>query len=289
METAMSKKVIISADSTVDLSAELKERYNVSYFPFHIIFEGKDYLDNVTITPPEIFSAYHERKSLPKTTAINIDEYIKYFSQWNADEYDVIHINLSSALSSSHQNARIAAETLGNVYPIDSLNLSTGSGHLVIEAAKLAAEGYSAPEIAERIKAMIPCMHASFILDNLEFMRAGGRCSSITAFSATLLRLKPCIEVSNTTGSMRVGKKYQGDLGNVLVKYTKDQLNAYPDIITDKIFITHSGIDQKYIDMVHKAINDTMHFDNIYISTASCTISSHCGPNTLGVLFMTKS
>ncbi|MBQ3049114.1 MAG: DegV family protein [Oscillospiraceae bacterium] len=284
----MSKKVIISADSTVDLSPELKELYNVNYYPFHIIFEGEDYLDNVTITPRDLFDAYYDRKSLPKTTAINIDEYMEYFSRWNAEEYDIVHINLSSALSSSHQNARLAAAELGNVYVIDSRNLSTGSGHLVIEAAKLAQQGVPAAEIAERVTAMIPRVHASFILDNLDFMRAGGRCSSIAAFSATLLRLKPCIEVSNETGSMRVAKKYQGDLGNVLVKYTKDQLAAYPDIVTDKIFITHSGIDQKYIDLVRKAIEDTMHFDNIYVSNASCTISCHCGPNCLGVLFMTE-
>ena len=134
----MAKKVIISADSTVDLSAELKARYNVSYFPYHIIFEGKEYLDNVDITPPEIFAAYHARKSLPKTAAINIDEYVSYFSQWSPEEYDVIHINLSSALSSSYQNAALAADIVGNVYAIDSRNLSTASGHLVIEAAKLA-------------------------------------------------------------------------------------------------------------------------------------------------------
>lgn len=284
----MAKKIIISADSTVDLSAELKARYNVNYFPYHITFEGKEYRDNVDITPPEIFAAYRERKSLPKTSAINIDEYTNYFSQWDPAEYDVIHINLSSSLSSSHQNAALAAEMLGNVYAIDSRNLSTASGNLVIEAARLAEQGLPAKEISDRVKAMVPLSHASFVLDNLEFMRAGGRCSSITAFSATLLRLKPSIEVSNETGSMRVAKKYQGDLGNVLVKYTKDQLAAYPDIDTDHIFITHSGIDPKYVEMVRKAINETMHFDNIYETVASCTISSHCGPNCLGVLFMTK-
>ena len=284
----MAKKVIISADSTVDLSAELKARYNVSYFPYHIIFEGKEYLDNVDITPPEIFAAYHARKSLPKTAAINIDEYVSYFSQWSPEEYDVIHINLSSALSSSYQNAALAADIVGNVYAIDSRNLSTASGHLVIEAAKLAEQGMPAKEIAERVRAMVPLSHASFVLDNLEFMRAGGRCSSIAAFSATLLRLKPSIEVSNETGSMRVAKKYQGDLGNVLVKYTKDQLAAYPDIVPERIFITHSGIDPKYVAMVRKAIEETMHFDEIYETVASCTISSHCGPNCLGVLFMTS-
>ena len=284
----MAKKIIISADSTVDLSPELKEHYNVSYFPYHIILEGKEYSDNVDITPKEMFDAYYERKALPKTAAINVDEYAAYFAQWDPSEYDIIHVNLSSALSSSYQNAAIAAEQVGNAYTIDSKNLSTASGHLVIEAAKLAAQGFPAKEIAERVRAMVPLSHASFILDNLDFMRAGGRCSSIAAFSATLLRLKPSIEVSNQTGSMRVGKKYQGDLGSVLVKYTKDQLAAYPDIVPDRIFITHSSIDPKYVDMVRKAINDTMHFEHIYETTASCTISSHCGPNCLGVLFMTR-
>jgi len=284
----MERKIILSADATCDLNEELKKRYEVYYSPYHIILEGQDYIDNVDITADELYQAYWKKKILPKTAAINTAEYVERFRPWVEAGFDVIHINLSSAISASHQNCLAAAEMLGHVYPVDSLNLSSASGLLVIEAANMIRDGLPAPEIQTQLRAMTGKAHASFILDTLEFMHAGGRCSAVAALGANLLSLKPCIEVDNQTGKMGVAKKYRGPLAKVLVKYTKDQLAAYDKIRTERIFITHSKIDKALVDIVRDTINETMHFDEIHETDASCTISSHCGPNTLGILFLTE-
>lgn len=284
----MNNKIILSADATCDLPKELIEKYDVHIFPLHITFEGKSFLDNVDITAEEIFKGYWENKTLPKTAAINISEYSVAFEKWISQGYDIVHINLSSAISASHQNCKIAASAFENVYVIDSKNLSSAAGLLVMEAGKLIAKGLSAKEVYEKTLARTGDAHASFILDTLEFMRAGGRCSSIVALGANLLNLKPCIEVDNTTGQMSVGKKYRGDLSKVLIKYVEDQLSMYDTIDTDTIFITHTVIDSETVEMVKETVNKTMRFNNIYQSVASCTISSHCGPRTLGILFLTK-
>lgn len=285
----MNKKIILSADSTCDLGTELKDNYGVNYYPFHIILGDKDYQDNVDITPDEIFKVYQEKKILPKTAAINVQEYADYFSPWTEQGHEVIHLNLGSGLSSAHQNCMLAAGMTEGVYPIDSYNLSTGIGLLVLDAADMIAEGkLTAREIAAEIKRRRGLVHASFILDTLQFMSAGGRCSTVTAIGAGILNIKPCIEVDNTSGCMHVGRKYRGKLSNVLVKYTKDKLAEYQHINTKRIFITHSGIDPSYIDLVKETIESVVKFQHIYVTRASCTISSHCGPNTLGILFETE-
>lgn len=282
-------QIILSADSTCDLGMTLKEQYNVHYFPYHIILENKEYLDNVDITPEVIFNTYYERKVLPKTSAINVDEYLNYMKTFVEQGNEVIHFNLGGALSSSYQNCKLAADELPGVYPINSCSLSTGIGLQVLDAADMIKEGKSAKEIYDIMSSSTEQYHASFVLDDLTFLHAGGRCSSVAMLGANLLSLKPCIEVDNTSGAMTVGKKYRGTLEKVLVKYVKDKLHQYPDIITNRIFITHSTIDQKYVDLVRDTINSVMHFDHIYDTTASCTISSHCGPGTLGILFKTAS
>lgn len=284
----MSRKIILSADSTCDLGKELQEKHQVHYYPFHIVLEEKDYLDNVDIFPEQIYDAWRQRKQLPRTAAINATEYMEYFRQWTGEGYDVIHLCLGSALSSSCQNCVLAAEELGHVYPVDSCNLSTGIGLLVLKASDLIQAGMEAEQIAAELKKLTGKVHSSFILDTLEFMRAGGRCSAVAAFGANLLGLKPCIEVDNRDGSMGVGKKYRGKLGRVLENYVKDRLDMYPDIDCGRLFITHSGIDEEYIERVKKTVQEKMTFREIFITRASCTISCHCGPNTLGILFMTK-
>jgi len=282
------KKIILSADSTCDLGDELKSKYDVSYYPYHINLDGKEYLDNVDITTEDIYKAYWDKKVLPKTSAINVAEYMDYFKKWTDEGFEVIHLCLGGALSSSYQNCVLAAKELGGVYPINSCNLSTGMAHLVVEAGELIEEGLPAAEIAKRIEDMRGNVHSSFILDTLEFMKAGGRCSQVTAFAASVLNLKPCINVDNTSGAMAVGKKYRGDLGKVLCKYAKERLSEYDNIKYDRIFITHSGIEDEYIEMVRNVIKENASFNEIYVTRASCTISCHCGPRTLGILFMTK-
>lgn len=285
----MANKVILSADSTCDLSPELKERYQVQYFPYHIILDGKQYMDGVDIRPEDLYRAYREKKQLPKTAAIGTMEFYEYFHQWVNDGYEVVHINLGSALSAAHQNCRLAGQELGHVYVIDSCSLSTGMGLLVIEAGRRIARGMPAEQVYREVSALTANTHASFILDTLEFMHAGGRCSAVTALGANLLSLKPCIEVDNQHGgAMRVGKKYRGNLQKVLPQYTRTQLENRADLILDRVFITHSGISQEYIDLVRRTIQEAADFREICVTQASCTISCHCGPNTLGVLFLTK-
>ena len=285
----MANKIILSADSTCDLSPELKERYQVQYFPYHIILGGQQYMDGVDIQPEDLYLAYREKKQLPKTAAISSMEFYEYFKQWVEEGYEVIHINLGSALSAAHQNCRLAAQELGHVYVIDSCSLSTGMGLLVIEAGRRISHGMPAEQIYQEVSALATHSHASFILDTLEFMHAGGRCSAVTALGANLLRLKPCIEVNNLRGgAMNVGKKYRGNLEKVLPQYTRDKLADRAGLVLDRVFITHSGISEKYIDLVRNTIQEVADFREICVTRASCTISCHCGPNTLGVLFLTK-
>ena len=282
--------VIISADRTCDLPQEKVEQYGIPMMPYHINLEDKEYIDSVDITPDDLYKAYWERKALPKTSAISVGEYLDYFKPMVDAGNTVVHLTLGSALSSSYNNCCMAAEEFeGKVFVIDTCNLSTGIGLLVLKACELREAGKDAAEIAQIITDTIPKSHASFVLDTLEFMAAGGRCSAVLAFGANLLKLKPSIKVHNDeNGAMKVDKKYRGELGKVLVSYVKDQMALYPDIDTSRIFITHSGIDEKMIEIVREELKKHHDFGEILVSRASCTISCHCGPATLGVLFLTK-
>ena len=284
----MGKQIILSADSTCDLGDELKQKYSVNYYPFHVILDGKVYADGVDLTPDQIYEVYQDRRILPKTAAINAAEYTDYFRQWTDKGYEVIHITLGHGLSSTYNNCRLAASELPGVYVIDSCSLSTGSGLLVIEAAERIAAGMPAVQVAREVQALTSYVHASFVIDTLEFLYKGGRCSALQMLGANVLQLKPSIEVHTQDGSMGVGKKYRGSLDKTLLQYVRDQLEGRGDIREERVFITHSGISQQRIDLVRNEILKMKRFDHIYVTRAGCTISSHCGPNTLGVLFMTK-
>lgn len=282
------KKIILSADSTCDLDDPLKEKYQVNCLPLHIHFSDKQYKDGVDITPDDIYDIYEKQHILPKTSAPNPLEYIDYFKKWTDEGYEVIHLSLGSGISSSFQNCCIAAQELGNVYPIDSGNLSTGIGLLVIEAAERIAKGMAAAQICREINDLKAKVQTSFIIDSLTYLYEGGRCSTLSALGASLLNIKPCIEVDNSSGKMRVGKKYRGTLPRVLQQYTRDKLTEQTDIKYDRIFITHSGTSPENINLVRKTIEEIADFKEILVTRAGCTISSHCGPNTLGILFMTN-
>lgn len=284
----MSKGIILSADSTCDLGDELKQRYSVHYYPFHVILGGITYADGVDLTPDRIYEVYHEKRILPKTAAINTVEYIEYFRKWTDQGFEVIHITLGHGLSATYNNCRLAAQELPGVYVIDSRSLSTGSGHLVIEAAERIAAGMPAVLIAKEVQALTSHIHASFVIDTLEFLYKGGRCSALQMLGANMLQLKPCIEVHNQDGTMGVGKKYRGSLDKALLQYVQDQLAGRGDVKEDRVFITHSGISKQRIKMVKDQVEKMNMFKEILVTRAGCTISSHCGPNTLGVLYMTK-
>ena len=282
----MEKKIVLCADSTCDLSPELKERYHVHCFPFHVILEDKTY--GYDLMPEQIYEVYRARKVLPKTAAINMAECAEFCQQWLSEDCDVIYITIGSGLSAAFNNCRMAAEGLPGMYAVDSRNLSSGTGLLVIAAAERIAAGLPAAQIAQELNELTAHVESSFIIDTLEFLYKGGRCSALAMMGANVLKLKPCIEVDNTSGAMGVGKKYRGSLDKALVQYVQDRLEGRTDIDTRRIFITHSGISDERVELVRKEIAKYQSFDEILVTRAGCTISSHCGPNTLGILFMTK-
>lgn len=279
--------IIISSDSTTDLSAELKERYNIKTLPLSITLGDKLYTDGVDITPDDIYAHHDKTAELPKTTAVNVGECLEYFKPFTDDGKTVIHFTISSEMSSTYSNACLAAQELENVYVIDSKNLSTGGGLLVIAAAEMANAGLEAPEIVEKIKALVPCVDASFVIDNLEYLYKGGRCSAVAMLGANLLKLKPCIEVKN--GKMGVGKKYRGRYGEVLKQYAAERIGDHSDIILDRVFVTHAGCDPQLVNEIVELVKSLAPFKEVFLTRAGCTVSSHCGANTLGVLFIRKS
>lgn len=285
----MSNPVILCADSTCDLGPKLLAQYNVHLYPFHIVLDDQTYQDGIDLNPEDIVRIYQEKKILPRTAAINVQEYLDFFKPFVDDGYDVIHISLGSGISSSHQNACLAAaEYDGRVFAINSGNLSTGSGHLVLEAGKRIAAGLPAAQIAEEVSALRPKVVSSFIIDTLEFLHKGGRCSTLEMMGANLLKLKPCIRVNNEDSSMSAAKKYRGTLEKVIAEYIKDELEGRDDIVLDKVFVTHSPMDEALVQKAVEIVKQYQNFENIYVESAGCTITSHCGPNTLGVLYMVK-
>ncbi len=280
-------KIIISSDSTCDLSAELKERYAVKTIPLGITLGTEVYRDGIDITPDDIYAHHAKTGELPKTTASNVGECIDYFADLTKDGDAVIHFTISSSMSSTYSNTCLAAEEYDNVYVIDSKNLSTGGGLLVVAAAEMANSGMEAEAIVEKINELKACVDASFVIDSLEYLHKGGRCSALAMMGANLLKLKPCIEVKD--GSMGVGKKYRGVYGRVLNEYVDERLQNVDDIDTSRVFVTHAGCDPEVVNDVVEQVKSKGIFKEVFLTRAGCTISSHCGANTLGVLFIRKS
>jgi len=276
----------ITADSTCDLSPELIERYHITVFPLHVTMNGESYRDGVDITPDQIFENTDKGGGLSMTSAIGIEEYRQLFEPLSAEYDAVIHVDISSEFSACYQDACNAAQEFDNVYVIDSRNLSTGHGHVVIEAARMAEAGMEPAEILEKIKNITDRVEASFVLDRLDYMRKGGRCSAVAALGANMLQLKPCIEVKD--GRMSVAKKYQGSFDKCLRRYIKDRLEGRDDILPDRVFITYSRVSDETAAMVREEVQKYASFNEIIETRAGCTISCHCGPNTLGILFLRK-
>lgn len=279
----------ISCDSTADLSPELYERYSIAKLPLYINLGGREYMDGVDLTSEQLFKLVDETGELPTTAAQSIDDFTKYMISIREQNpgADIIHFTISSGFSTTYNVACLAAAEMEGVYIIDSKNLSSGIGQSVIEACEMAKRGMSAPEIKKIIEEdVIPKVDASFTLDTLKYMAKGGRCSNVAALGANLLQLKPCIEVVN--GGMRVGKKYKGKYNRVVRQYANDRLANIEDIRPDRVFITSAHCNQEYIDAVYEEVSKFNYFKEILITEAACTVSSHCGPNTIGVLFIHK-
>lgn len=277
----------ITCDSTCDLPRELYAKYDVEVVALAVTLGDTLHRDGVDITAPELFSYVKESGTLPKTSAISMGEYMDVFGKYVKEGRTVIHINLSSNLSSSHQNAVLAAQELGNVYVVDSRNLSSGSGHLVVEAAEMAAQGLDAETIVARLNEMKERLDVSFVLQTLEYLQKGGRCSSVAALGARALQLRPEIRVAD--GGMGVGKKYRGSMEKSVLDYVRGRLEGRDDIDAHRIFVTHSPMDQAVVDKAIALVRELHPFEEVIETSAGCTICSHCGPNCLGVLFFKKA
>jgi len=283
----MSKKVLIASDSTTDLSAELIKKYDIKILPLGVNLGGKSYTDGVDIDPDFIYAYYEKNGELPKTSAANVGEFTDFFKKYTDEGYAVVMFTISETMSSTCNNARIAAEDFEDVYVVDTKNLSTGGGLLVLAAADMAAQGKTAGEIAEACEELRERVDASFVLDDLEFLYKGGRCSALAAFGANLLQLKPCIMVRD--GKMGVGKKYRGKFASTLEKYIADQIGDGSDLELDRVFVTHAGCDKEIYMACVEQVKKLAPFKEVLLTRAGCTVSSHCGRNTLGVLFIRKS
>ena len=283
----MSKKVLITRDSTSDLTPEQIEKFNIKTIPLGITLGDKTYRDGVDIEPDFIYKYHAENGILPKTSAANISEMVDFFRPFVEEGYAIVHFTISSKMSSTYQNSLIAAEEFEDVYVIDSANLSTGEGLLVLKAAEMAQAGADAKEIYDTVSALVPYVDASFVIDSLEYLHKGGRCSALAALGANLLKLKPCIQVKD--GGMGVCKKYRGKYIQTLCEYVVERLTDYSDIELDRVFVTHAGCDPEVVDEVVSLVKKTAPFKEVVVSRAGCTVSSHCGANTLGVLYFRKT
>ena len=272
----------ITSDSTCDLSPELLERYQVSSHPLCVNLGDRVCRDGLDITPTDIFAHVSETGQLPTTSAINIGDYVDFFAPLSKEYEAVIHINLGSGFSSCHQNAKLAAAEFDNVYAVDSCNLSSGQGLMVIEAALAAQRGEKAEDIVAMLNELAPRIDTSFVVDKLDYLVKGGRCSSAAALGANLLKLKPCINLEH--GKMEVGKKYRGVWTKILPGYAKERLEG-KEICKDRVFITCTSCPPEVIAELRELLKGEG-FGEVLENVAGCTITSHCGPNCLGVLFI---
>ena len=280
-------KVKIISDSTCDLSPELLQKYDISIVPLYVLIGDNMKKDGVDATPEDIYAYVNETKKLPSTSAPNIGDYVDEFKKWTNQGYEVVHFNISSDFSSAYQNACAAAADMDNVKVVDTRNLSSGSGLVVLHGAELAQQGRSAAEIKAECDVLTSKVEASFVVDSIDYLHKGGRCSSVAALGANLLKLKPLIEVID--GKMQAGKKYRGTIDKVIINYVVDKLRDRKDIEKHRIFITHTKCSPVTVQQVRGKINELYPgFEEILETTAGCTVTSHCGPGTLGVLFVRK-
>lgn len=281
----MSKPVYITSDSTCDLTPALLERFQIKTVPLHVLLGEENYLDGVEFTPEMIYERYAKDKILPRTAAVSPQEFTDFFTPLVEAGYEVVFMGISSGLSATYQNAVIAAQDLPGVYPVDTLQLTTGVGEMLLSACQMRDEGKDAATIAQAMKELIPKVNVSFVIDTLEYMWKGGRCTGVAAFGANLLNLKPCIEMRE--GKLEVCKKYRGNIQKVYEKYIAERLSG-KNVNPNYIFITTSDdpspeLAKRLEDTVRQAVPQVK---EVLFTRTSCTVTSHCGSGTVGVLFL---
>ena len=279
-------RIKITADSTCDLSPALLEKYDITLAHLIVNKNGEEFIDGVTITPADIFAHVAAGGDLCSTAALGVGDYQDLFAKFASDYDAVVHISISSEFSSSYQNAYLAATEFDNVRVIDSRNLSTGQGLVVLAACEMGESCTDLDKMCADLVELTGRVEASFVLDQLKYMVKGGRCSSAAALGANLLNLKPCIEVRD--GKMSVVKKYRGNFTKCLTSYVKDRLEGREDLDTKRLLITRTPVIEDSYAAVKEAVANYSNFDEVIESEAGCTVSCHCGPGTLGVLFIRK-
>ena len=280
-------RVKITADSTCDLEREQITQHDITVVPLHIgRTGGQDYIDGVNITPAELFRFADEDGELCHTAAVSVGEYEAAFRRAREEADAVFHVNIGSGFSACCQNARIAAQEVDNVFVLDSENLSSGMGHLVMDAAELAEAGERPEEMLRILEERRSKVETSFVLSTLRYMRMGGRCSTVAALGANLLKISPCIELRS--GAMGVGKKYRGSFPKVLDQYVRDRLVGRTDIDYRRIFITDCLAGEENRMAVRDLVQELAPFEAVINTRAGCTVSNHCGPGCLGILFFRK-
>lgn len=283
----LSMRYQITSDSTCDLSPEQLEQYNIRLLPLYVSMDGKTLRDGVDVKPDDIYAHVSAGGSLPQTAAVNLADYVRAFTELSKKNDFVIHVCISLDFSCCYQNAKLAAADFDNVYVVDSRNLSTGHGLVVLEAERMAREGMAPDDIVAALHDLTGRVEASFILDRLDYMKKGGRCSAVTLLGANLLRLRPCIEVRD--GKMGVGKKYRGSFDKCVCEYITDKIGNRSDLELRRVFITHSGVSEESVQKAVETVQKLQPFEEICVTRAGCTVSSHCGPGTLGVLYIRKA
>lgn len=283
----MPRPVCITYDSTCDLTPQLLERFQIRTVPLTIQSGERVFADDGQYTSADLYADYRRNGTLPKTAAVSPEEFKNFFLPILEEGYDIVHIDISSELSCTCQNAVLAAQELaeqGRVCVVDSRQLSTGGGLLALQGAKLRDSGMDAADVAEELRGLASCGDTSFVLDTLEYMWKGGRCSGVAALGANVLKLKPCLEMRE--GKLVVCKKYRGAMGKVYRQYITERL-AGKTVVEDHAFITHSGeVSGDTLRELTELVRELAPFKEVFITQAGCTVSSHCGPGTLGVLFL---
>lgn len=282
-------KILITADSTCDLPEEIVSENNIVIVPLSILLGEESYLDGVDIKPKDIYSFVDKTGELPKTAAVPPSRYYEIFENAVSQGMQVVHIGLSSAISSSYQNACVAASDFDNVYCVDSKSLCTAMGLLVLKACDYRGKGLDAKAIAHKIEKLAPKISTTFVLNSLEYLHKGGRCSGVARFGANILGIKPSIAVDSETGKMDVDKKYRGRMDVVYKRYINDCLADVDGIDTSRVVIANSGFVEPEILAFAKGVIDGKNkFDEVIFADAGCTISSHCGPKTLAIFYIKK-
>ena len=279
----MSVKII--ADSTCDLPEALLTQYDITILPLSIVKDGQFYRDRIEITPQDVFAHVDAGGALCSTAAVNVSEFTDCFAQYSSRYDAVICITLSAEMSSCYQNACLAAASFSNVHVVDSRNLSSAQGLIALDAARLAADGYAGHEIVRMLREETGKVQSSFLLDRLDYMRKGGRCSAVAALGANLMHLKPCIAVKD--GKMGVVKKYRGSFDHCMVQYTKELLEHSPNSRGDIAIVVHHAADRAAVDATLLTLKEDGRFKAVYEARTGCTVACHCGANTIGVMFMT--